>query len=719
MRKTICIRLLIVSIFFIANSLNAQWINTNGPGDKSLAASGTYIFSGTSAGVYRSTNNGGSWTYIGLSNHFINALAISGSNLVAGTDDGVFRSTNYGSTWVDSAWNSNAYPYLSVEFFSLAFCGNIIFAGGYDAFLKSTDGGHEWIGSGLTWYDVPALAVSGANIYAGTGNGEDGGGVFLSTDNGNGWANLGLKDTYVISLAVSGTNIYAGTYGSGIFLSTNNGANWTAINSGLASTTIYTIAISNNGVFIGVDGGVFLSTNNGTSWTAADSGLGSNPVHALIVSGTNLFASDSTVWRRPLLPNISPGDSGLVAYYPFSGNTLDATGHGHDGTIVGNVSYVTDMDGHAERALQFDGTSGYVRVDSVRGLSLQTYTITAIIKPDDFLTNRGVLTRPSPSNCTIYFYSSSILRGWPLVGWDKPIGGWTYGVIQVDPIDTTTFTHIAVSLGGGLMKGYVNGILQKSFSVADSDIPVLTNTPLYIGLGYATSSTKDMYFKGVIDEVRIYNRVLSDSEIAVTYNYGSPLPIQLASFTASALGMNKVLLEWLTVSEVNNYGFYVERHPQNNPTFVTISDLIPGAGNSLEEHHYSWTDSTATSGSYVYRLRQVDLTGGVAYSQPITVNGVTSVNDETAPRVFQLIQNYPNPFNPTTVIEFSVEKLEHATLKVYNMLGQEVAQLFDGMAEPGHYYKFNFDGSQIGSGMYFYRIITDSHTAVRKMLLLK
>ena len=71
---------------------------------------------------------------------------------------------------------------------------------------------------------VTSLAVSGTNLFAGTG-----GGVFLSTNNGTSWkqVNNGLMDTNILSLAVSGTNLFAGTYGSGVFLSTNNGASWT------------------------------------------------------------------------------------------------------------------------------------------------------------------------------------------------------------------------------------------------------------------------------------------------------------------------------------------------------------------------------------------------------------------------------------------------------------------------------------------------------------
>lgn len=197
------------------------------------------------------------------------------------------------------------------------------------------------------------------------------------------------------------------------------------------------------------------------------------------------------------------------------------------------------------------------------------------------------------------------------------------------------------------------------------------------------------------------------------------LPIQLSAFNARAVGVGMVQLEWTTISETNNYGFYVERRPKSGTTFTTVSGMIPGAGTSLQEHHYEWTDMNVGPTSYVYRLRQVDLNGHASYSNEIVVAGVTSVTDEAAPRVFQLVQNYPNPFNPTTEIKFSVEKQEHATVKVYNVLGVEVAQLFDRVAEPGRMYKLTYDGSALGSGIYFYRIITDSHSAVGEMLMLK
>lgn len=100
-----------------------------------------------------------------------------------------------------------------------------------------------------------------------------------------------------------------------------------------------------------------------------------------------------------------------------------------------------------------------------------------------------------------------------------------------------------------------------------------------------------------------------------------------------------------------------------------------------------------------------------------TTTAVASVRAET-PKMYNLAQNYPNPFNPTTKIQFSLPKSEHAALKVYNTLGQAVVTLFDGAATAGSH-EFTFDGSRLASGVYFYALETAGTKIVKKMLLVK
>lgn len=112
---------------------------------------------------------------------------------------------------------------------------------------------------------------------------------FLSVNLKAQWVSTsGPEGGYINCFAVSNSNIFAGTSGGGVFLFTNNGTNWTAVNTGLASSDIFSMVVSGSNIFAGTRNGVFFSTNNGTSWTAV--GLGGLQVYSLAVSGTNLFA---------------------------------------------------------------------------------------------------------------------------------------------------------------------------------------------------------------------------------------------------------------------------------------------------------------------------------------------------------------------------------------------------------------------------------------------
>jgi hypothetical protein len=199
-----------------------------------------------------------------------------------------------------------------------------------------------------------------------------------------------------------------------------------------------------------------------------------------------------------------------------------------------------------------------------------------------------------------------------------------------------------------------------------------------------------------------------------------PLPIQLASFTGHEVTGGGVLLQWTTLSEINNYGFYVHRRIESQPAFSELpNSFVAGHGTTNEPQDYEFRDRSATAAQWYYRLKQVDLDGTVHVTDPIQVRALTAVKIEAAPREFSLSQNFPNPFNPSTEIKFSVEAAGRATLETFNVLGQKVSTLFDDLAEPGKYYKVKFDGGSLSSGMYMFKLESGTKTQMRKMLLLK
>ena len=189
-------------------------------------------------------------------------------------------------------------------------------------------------------------------------------------------------------------------------------------------------------------------------------------------------------------------------------------------------------------------------------------------------------------------------------------------------------------------------------------------------------------------------------------------PVELTSFTSSVSG-NDVTLNWSTATEVNNQGFNVERNSGNG--FEKVG-FVAGFGTTTEQHSYSFVDDNLSSGSYTYRLKQVDYDGTFEYSEEIQV-------DITTPDVYSLEQNYPNPFNPSTQIAYGLAVDSKVTLKVFDVLGQEVATLINGNVAAGNH-EINFNASNLNSGVYFYKIEATgvdgtNFTSVKKMILTK
>ena len=174
-----------------------------------------------------------------------------------------------------------------------------------------------------------------------------------------------------------------------------------------------------------------------------------------------------------------------------------------------------------------------------------------------------------------------------------------------------------------------------------------------------------------------------------------------------------LILNWSTATEVNNLGFEVQKKVADE--FIAIG-FINGKGTTTEIQNYSFTDNDLQNGSYTYRLKQVDLTGSFEYSNEVNV-------EVTGPQYFALNQNYPNPFNPSTKIDFSLAVDSKITLKVFNMLGEEVTTLINGNMTSGNHY-INFDGINLNSGVYLYKLEAvgidgSSFRNVKKMTLIK
>ncbi len=190
-------------------------------------------------------------------------------------------------------------------------------------------------------------------------------------------------------------------------------------------------------------------------------------------------------------------------------------------------------------------------------------------------------------------------------------------------------------------------------------------------------------------------------------------PVELASFTASVHN-NVVHLKWQTATEVNNYGFEVERSSKAglpNSDWETVG-FVEGHGTSNAPKEYSFVDNkVSVAGKYYYRLKQIDRDGNLKHSPEIEVT-------IDKPAKYELSQNYPNPFNPSTTIRFDLPEVSYIKLTVYNTLGEEVKTLVSENKQPG-YYEVTLNISELAGGVYFYRLQAGNFIQVRKMLFLK
>lgn len=206
-------------------------------------------------------------------------------------------------------------------------------------------------------------------------------------------------------------------------------------------------------------------------------------------------------------------------------------------------------------------------------------------------------------------------------------------------------------------------------------------------------------------------------EINMILNYDNVIPVEFALFTASVLQNEKeVRLNWTTATETNNSGFEILRIAQNENVWGTIG-FVPGFGTTTEPKSYSFTDENITAGNYKYRLKQIDFDGTFKYSNEI------EVTVDFTPKELVLYQNYPNPFNPITIIRFEIPSQTRnvnvfVTLKVYDVLGNEVAILVNEEKQLGAY-EVEFNGSQLSSGIYYYTLTSGNFSSTKKLILFK
>ncbi len=286
----------------------------------------------------------------------------------------------------------------------------------------------------------------------------------------------------------------------------------------------------------------------------------------------------------------------------------------------------------------------------------------------------------------------------------------------------------------GVQVTNADAIMELAFaSSAGSD--VISTTELKIGrfsiqnsksfgnvslnLAWNFDGSVNTIFVEKVEALTASSTDITDQINFVNLDYNTPLPVELTTFNGSLNGKD-VQLDWATATELNNFGFEIQRtvvsDKANDEKWEKIG-FVEGQGTSNSPKSYSFTDKNVSQkGKVAYRLKQLDSDGSFKYSDKVELDLV--------PVKYELGQNYPNPFNPSTQIKYSLPFESNVKITIYNMIGEVVTQLVNKVEGAGSY-SLTFNASNIASGAYIYAIEANavdgskSFKSVKKMMLMK
>jgi photosystem II stability/assembly factor-like uncharacterized protein len=676
----------------------------------------------TTVGLLKTTDAGLTWTQAATipANAYC-LYAFDENNILLGSANGnVLRTTNGGTTWT-TVYAAGISLIWGIDF-SNATTGMV---SGIDAALAyTTDAGASWTiaNTGIPptsdFLDIDYRQ----NAFYATGDPYD---MYYTTNLGTTWNTIDYTDPNQ-SWTSSFTNTDFINDNEFVTIGNSGMINKTTItpNSAVASNfwikanTLfdnYADSASGRVIAVGVPGisGVtfdqaMYSTDRGNTWSIA----------ALVDSTEHDFNSLSMVtpligyaacedhfvykttnggesWFQVTQPAVSTADLETIYFVDANtGYTFGATGLGYKTTDGGTTwsTLTTGVTVTLNGSYFLNASTGYICGST--GNLLKT-------------TDGGATFTPLTPNNTGTLYAIYMVN--ENVGY---LAGAT-GRVRKTTDGGTTWSTVDVGLSVTLydikFRDEMNGIVAAA------------NSSVFITTDGGTTWDRENTGAGTNYSVYIEN---SNVPLAAVYIVGSPasimrkfnaiVPVELASFTASVSGTS-VMLNWQTITEQNNSGFSIERKSTSEEWRVL--GFIEGYGTTTEIRNYTFADNNLAAGIYNYRLKQQDYNGSYKYYN------LTSEVEIGTPENFSLSQNYPNPFNPETKINFALASAANVNLKVFDILGQEVALLVNSYLEPGMH-SVKFDASSLNSGVYFYTIEAigidgKEFVSVKKMTLLK
>jgi photosystem II stability/assembly factor-like uncharacterized protein len=650
------------------------------------------LYAGTYGDIFRSVDHGTTWASIRPTpmSGFVTGLSINSTGtlfLSTRYGDGIYRYN--GSYWVSSSPSpSNTYNCITVNESDYVFVG----AERYGIY-RSTNGGVDWtLVNGNSAVRTIYVAPSGYILAGTTANG-----ILVSTDGGTTWGsrNNGLTDSTVNAFVVDRAGyLFTGSARSGLFRWNDSANTWQPFNNGILDTTILSLGVDSSGSIIAgtKSRGIFISTDHGSSWAPSNAGMSGGSINSILVSeSAKLFlATFGGVFRST--------DGGITWAFSSAGIrdaiyvyeiVTNATGRLFAATGSGGIFQSAD--------------TGVTWTPANLGLQSAWYSIGAAPNGTLFCdgypgvsrsTDNGVSWRPVlTTNADVYsytFYQNLTFAGAYGRGVFRSSNGGTNWVLLDSGLTNKSILSLAVDSAGILFAGTYDGVFRS----IDSG-----RTWTHLNMGFANLQISSIL-------------ALSDSTVLAAERQGYGI-FRSSNSGNSWSPVNTGLTE-LRVYSLQSHGLSIIAGTSNGGVFIssdrgsswTRTNLLPSSNSSVYSlsNHPSGYVLAGLSNGKIFRS-----------TQPLT--SVQS-DKQVFSKSFSLEQSYPNPFNPVTSIRFSIPRKSDVNLKIYNMLGQEVANLISQELNAGTY-TIDWNPQGLPSGVYLYRLRAGSFSSTRKLIYLR
>lgn len=664
-----------------------KWVQTNGPVggtiyDQLYFNSTLYI--STNKGIFKSTDSGISFNKWGLQNKYITAIGTDSVYIYSGSIfKELFRKKIDSGEWEQL----NRPSYSRITSIKYHPSGLILVGTFQDGMFGSLDQGLTWktIGDGVLPDNIGDILVSdSSDIFICA----DDDGIYKSTDAGSTWIKksqgLAYQKVNKLMEAADG-KLFAGlllrvsTGSGGIYRSTNRGESWIFQN--YSYENIQMLHRSLNNIFAGGSNGFYRSTNSGEEWIKIGAGLGRPSFISMgsDLSGNVFVGSFEGIYKSEN-QGINFNKVGLPVMPVFSlitsltGNIYAGTDFGiHQSSDFGNSWFeIPTVTQSNIFSLMKTGNNtvlagllhfGIFRQDSSGSWSWALPEIQTI--RDIKQSGNGLIYAVGEANL---FKSSNDGKNWTSLNVNIPSG-------QFKTVVTDESNLFIGTQGGGVYKSSDAGY---SWTECNEGLGNLN-------INYLMSYTADKILAGSDEGVYLYSN-------------GKWEDIN-STFTSRKI--NYLFNEDDIIYAASDSGIYYYYFKEAEWSILN-EGLLDMNVLSLTVDRLGFLVAGTMSGS-VYRIHS-----------PVP-SSVQQLND---PKEFALLQNYPNPFNPTTKIKFSVPKNEFVTLKIFDILGNEIAQLVNE-EKPAGEYQVQWDASNFSSGVYFYSLQAGEFIATKKLLLMK